>query len=536
MKTNKKTTFLVIFLFFLNIIPYNNLNSEVRFIDDSRCQKGYQINKEIILMEKKEKKNLEHKKEKLNEEKKNIYNRNQNTKEKTKEYEEFQKQLKVIEKKILDNKSEFEDLIEKNKTHSCVLTNIKSAIYNTYNKENTHAKSYLLINNDFNTIVAEKKSNMSINPRDFTKYMIISLIDEEIRKGNISVNYKFKVEKEIIPIKGYENLLSMGIKEDKEYYLRDLITAVKYGNFDDALFSICFHLFGGQEKTVKRLNIFLKSINLDDTKIGNIFGLNKNDLPSKPNSSRTTLRDIMKLYQYNKNKNSYFSNNVSYETKTSSFEKKKEFRRDNSMMDKRGNWYYTGVKEYVLSTYMNKEVSGLFDIKKLNQNYSLLVYDSGDFNNLYQDTTEIFKKAINYKYSNIIISRKDDDLFGKILKNNGIMQLQKIRHASSKETKLHLSLKKSLSLNLPVDYIKYLDFKVKINKEKIKVPINKNEKIGELIIYDNKEKKIKLFNKNSIKMDIISSTEIRRKKILNEIFENSRNFFQKWMDSIKEIN
>ena len=160
----------------------------------------------------------------------------------------------------------------------------------------------------------------------------------------------------------------------------------------------------------------------------------------------------MKLYRYNKENKSFNTSDVSYETKTTSFDKIKSFKKDGTIMDKNGDWYYTDVKELWFSNKNEKEFSGVFSIKKLNQNYSLILYNAESSTQLYEDVTKIFKSAVNYKYSNVQISRKDVNILDNIFKDNNMKNAFNVGHAEDENEKIKLSLSKSLSLNLPETY------------------------------------------------------------------------------------
>lgn len=197
------------------------------------------------------------------------------------------------------------------------------------------------------------------------------------------------------------------------------------------------------------------------------------------------------------------------------------------MMDKNSRWYYSDVKELYVSSFNKNSLSGLFEITKLNQKYTVIITNAGSQDNLYEQATKLMRNSINYKYSNIVLSRKDDAKINKLFLSLNKNRNLNIKHKTNENEEVNLQLEKTLAFNLPVVYYDYLDFEINY-KNNISAPINKNEIIGQLIIKDNKYKKIKTFNNNhTIKINLHVNKNIEKQNIVMIFFKSVQSFFVK---------
>lgn len=428
--------------------------------------------------------------------------------------------------------------IDPNIKNSCTLIDSSKVDYNLNQDEYINSTSYLLVNDDSGIIVASKNASQQINARDFTKLFFLGLINKRVQEGNLDLNYKLKVPNNILEITSENNLNSVGLKPNKEYNVKDLINLLKYKNFDDVTYALAYNLFGSEKNASDKINEFLKNdVKLEQTNINNIYGLSPGDISNKISNNTTSANDIYKFKKFVLNNNYYLVSNVSYETSLTSLSKLKKLNKETTMMDPNSDWYYSDVKEYIMSSYKDSQVSGLYDINKLNQKYTLVLLNTASRENLYAGATKLMKNAVNYKYSNILLSRKDEAKINKLLSDNGIELQMDVLHKANKSDFIIPTLATSLSANMPEDYLQYMKISVKMKHQKIAAPIKKKEIIGEIIFDDSKYQKIKTFsNQHVFKLDLYANKEVKRKNIIVELIDNVQNFFDRWMNATNRIN
>ena len=143
--------------------------------------------------------------------------------------------------------------------------------------------------------------------------------------------------------------------------------------------------------------------------------------------------------------------------------------------------------------------------------------NTNSMQSLYEGVTNIFKKAVNYKLSNIQLSRKDDQSINDLFLKRNINRYVDVKHSSEQNKKIKLSLDTSLALNLPENYLNTMKTNIKIDASKISATISKGKKVGEVVFSEDKFKKIKMFQGTQIHINVVSDTEVKRRNIIGEL-------------------
>lgn len=530
------------------IIPKISANNDAPlsgFVFDKRCQHGYGLPYKIVTSENNKIKTYDEKIKTLSAQNEIVLQRINELLKLKKLSKKAQMDLsayqtihgtynyQINEQMALKNQA-----IDPNIKNSCTLIDSSKVDYNLNQDEDINSAAYLLVNSDSGIIVASKNAAQKINARDFTKMFFLGLINKRVNEGNLDLNYKLKVPNNIYEITDEANLNSIGLKPNKEYNVRDLINLLKYKNFDDVVYALAYNLFGSEQHASEKMNEFLKNdVKLEQTNINNIYGLSPGDISGKITNNTTSANDIYKFKRFITDNNYYLANDVSYETSLTSLSKLKKVNKETTMMDPNSDWYYSDVKEYIMSSYKNSQVSGLYEINKLNQRYTLVLLNTASRENLYAGATKLMKNAVNYKYSNILLSRKDEAKVNKLLSDNGIDLRMDVLHKENKNDFITPTLATSLSANMPEDYLQYMKINVKMSQPKISAPVKKKQIIGEIIFDDSKYQKIKTFsNQHIFKLNLYADKEIQRKNLIVELIDNVQNFFNRWMNATNRIN
>lgn len=505
-----------------------------KIVEDKRCDKGYGIlqktlNSENLKLQQTntEIKHLEEVKKTLVEENnalKNIQEQDDNLKNKIKDSEN---KISDLDKSLKNLYKVRDDLSSPNNSN-CVLMDISKVSYDLHSEEIPNSSSYLVVNDDGKIIVASKNENLKIPAHDFVKYFMLGMINRDLISRKITLDYKVHVNSKIYEIQKNQQLDSVGLIVDKKYNLEDLIKLLKYKNYDDVMYALVTNLYGNEKIALTKLNQFLKNtVHLNLTNINSIFGFSNEISNKESEKTQTTAHEILQYKYFIENNKYSFANDISYETPLKSLSKIKSITKNNTMMDKNSRWYYSDVKELYVSSFNKNSLSGLFEITKLNQKYTVIITNAGSQDNLYEQATKLMRNSINYKYSNIVLSRKDDAKINKLFLSLNKNRNLNIKHKTNENEEVNLQLEKTLAFNLPVVYYDYLDFEINY-KNNISAPINKNEIIGQLIIKDNKYKKIKTFDNNhTIKINLHVNKNIEKQNIVMIFFKSVQSFFVK---------
>jgi len=131
-----------------------------------------------------------------------------------------------------------------------------------------NATSFILIDFATNRILAEKGSDEKMEPASLTKIMTGYVVSHQIADGYISLNDEVVISENCWKKKGSR----MFIVEGSKVLLLDLIKGMVIQSGNDASCAIAEHVAGSEEKFVKLMMKYVKSLGLNNTNFINPTG------------------------------------------------------------------------------------------------------------------------------------------------------------------------------------------------------------------------------------------------------------------------
>jgi serine-type D-Ala-D-Ala carboxypeptidase (penicillin-binding protein 5/6) len=128
--------------------------------------------------------------------------------------------------------------------------------------------SYILIDANTNTVLAEFDADIQINPASMTKVMNGYVIADQIAKGAISLDDEVKISKKAWLVEGSD----MFIEVDDIISARDLISGIVIVSGNDAAIAMAEHVAYTTEDFVDWMNSYALDLGLDNTSFQNVSG------------------------------------------------------------------------------------------------------------------------------------------------------------------------------------------------------------------------------------------------------------------------
>ena len=349
-----------------------------------------------------------------------------------------------------------------------------------------NAKSSILIEASTGQVIYSNNENEKRAPASMTKMMSLILIMEEIENGNLKWNEKIKISENAASMGGSQIYLEAG----EVMSVQDLVKGISMASANDAVVALSERIAGTEKEFVKKMNHRAKELNLSNTYFKNATGLDEEGHYSSAKDMALIARELVKhkkILEFSSTYEDYLrqnSNKKFWLVNTNKLIKTYEG------MDglKTG---FTQNALYCLTATATKNnmrligvVMGEKDSKIRNSEMS----DMLDYGfNLYKTSTLIKKGEVVGKY----IDNKSSSLSTKVITKEDINILRK---------------KKSKKRNI--------SYRVMINKKKL--PINKGEKVGDLILEEN--------GKTIYKTDVVVSKRIKKANIVELYIRNIGEF------------
>ena len=349
-----------------------------------------------------------------------------------------------------------------------------------------NAKSSILIEASTGQVIYSNNENEKRAPASMTKMMSLILIMEEIESGNLKWNEKIKISENAASMGGSQIYLEAG----EVMSVQDLVKGISMASANDAVVALSERIAGTEKEFVKKMNYRAKELNLTNTYFKNATGLDEEGHYSSAKDMALIARELVKhkkILEFSSTYEDYLrqnSNKKFWLVNTNKLIKTYEG------MDglKTG---FTQNALYCLTATATKNnmrligvVMGEKDSKIRNSEMS----DMLDYGfNLYKTSTLIKKGEVVGKY----IDKKSSSLSTKVITKEDINILRK---------------KKSKKRNI--------SYRVMINKKKL--PINKGEKVGDLILEEN--------GKTIYKTDVVVSKRIKKANIVELYIRNIGEF------------
>ena len=144
--------------------------------------------------------------------------------------------------------------------------------------------SFILIDANTGTVLAENNSSMRIEPASLVKIMTTYVAAHAIKAGHANLEDKVIVSEKAWRMEGSR----MFIEVDSEVSVDSLLNGMIIQSGNDASVALAEHIYGSEASFVSQMNVFAEKLKLADTSFGNVTGL-----PEK--ETFTTAKDMVNL-------------------------------------------------------------------------------------------------------------------------------------------------------------------------------------------------------------------------------------------------
>lgn len=131
------------------------------------------------------------------------------------------------------------------------------------------ANAFLLLDANSNKVLAEKNSNLKVEPASLTKMMTIYIVDNEIKAGKIKLSDEVLISKNAWKASGTR----MFVQVDTRVKVEDLIKGVIIQSGNDASRALAEHIAGSEESFAALMNSYARSLGMNDSHFVNSTGL-----------------------------------------------------------------------------------------------------------------------------------------------------------------------------------------------------------------------------------------------------------------------
>ena len=145
-------------------------------------------------------------------------------------------------------------------------------------------RSFILIDANTGTVLAENNSSMRIEPASLVKIMTTYVAAHAIKAGHANLEDKVIVSEKAWRMEGSR----MFIEVDSEVSVDSLLNGMIIQSGNDASVALAEHIYGSEASFVSQMNVFAEKLELVDTSFGNVTGL-----PEK--ETFTTAKDMVNL-------------------------------------------------------------------------------------------------------------------------------------------------------------------------------------------------------------------------------------------------
>ncbi|MCG4585053.1 D-alanyl-D-alanine carboxypeptidase, partial [Anaerosalibacter bizertensis] len=149
--------------------------------------------------------------------------------------------------------------------------------------------AYLLGDFEDGRIVEEYNIDTPLAIASITKLMTYTIVMDEIRNGNISMDDIITIDKEVEEVNGS----TFELKEGEKFSVETLLESTLIVSANDSCVALAKHISGDVPSFVNKMNQKAEEIGLEHTRY-----LNPNGLPEKNGQNTMTVRDIFKLSRY----------------------------------------------------------------------------------------------------------------------------------------------------------------------------------------------------------------------------------------------
>lgn len=374
-----------------------------------------------------------------------------------------------------------------------MIFSITSMVYaDETNKLDINGKSAILMEQSTGKILLEKNAHEKLAPASITKVMTLILIFEAIESGKISLDDMVTVSEHASGMGGSQVYLAVG----EQQTVRDLIKCICISSANDAAVAMAEYVSGSEDLFVEAMNNKAKSLGMNDTTFLNACGLDvKGHLMSAYDiaiMSKELITKYPQIFEYT----TIWQDNIIHKTNRG----EEEFGLTNTNRLLKWYSYANGLKTgstsgalYCMSGTAKKDGMQLVGV----------IMAAPDFKTRFLEVIKMFE----FGFSNYSIIQ------GK----TGGEEVGSVQVYKGEKNSVNALVKDTVNILVNKDSKEITDTKVNLI-EIANAPINKNDKLGELIYYSN-EKEI-------AKVELVAAENINKadfkvmfNKILNGYFK-----------------
>ena len=356
------------------------------------------------------------------------------------------------------------------------------------NAPELNLKSYILIDPNTNTVIAESNSDGLIEPASMTKVMTAYVVADQIKNNLINLEDKVLVSEKAWKMGGSKMFIEVG----KKVSVLDLMKGIMIQSGNDASIAIAEYVGGTEDGFVDLMNSYAASIGMKNTYFVNSTGMPGEDhLTSASDLALLTsefIKNFPDIYSLFKEKEFEYGGITSNKYNRN----KLLWREEDSDGVKTG---YTSSAGYCL----------IGSAKRGNMRLITVVAGSDSANNSFSDTERLLEYGFRYYATQKYFEADKEYATSKVW--------------GGKSDILSLGVAEDISITLQRPSFK--DIKVNYNiKNNIQAPISKGQRIGTLEIISN--------NEIVLTSDLIALDEVQAKGFFGRLWSR----FVLWLVSL----
>ena len=314
-------------------------------------------------------------------------------------------------------------------------------------------KSYILVEPNTNTVIAEFNSNDLIEPASMTKVMTGYVVADQIKNDFISLDDQVLISEKAWKMEGSKMFIEAG----KKVSILDLLKGIIIQSGNDASVAIAEYVGGTEAGFVDLMNSYAGALGMNDTYFANSTGL-----PDETHA--TSARDLANLTA--KFINNFPNEYALYKEKSFTYNNIKQLNRNKLLWrDETSDGVKTGHTSsagYCL----------IGSAKRGNMRLITVIAGSDNDNERFLSTQRLLEYGFRFYATQKYFDANTEYTAAKVW--------------GGKDDMVSLGVAKDISITLP--RISFKDIKLEYNvKNNVQAPIEKGQKIGTLEIISNDE-------------------------------------------------
>ena len=347
-----------------------------------------------------------------------------------------------------------------------------------------NAKSAIMIEASTGEILYEFNSHEKREPASMTKMMSLLLIMEAIEKNVISWDQMITVSSNASSMGGSQILLETG----EEMSVDDLVKGISIASGNDAVVALAEAIAGTEENFVSMMNAKVKSLGLKDTNFKNCHGLDEEGHYSSAYDMAFMAKELVqheKILKYSSIYEAYLREGTNRKIWLVNTNKLVRFKPGVDGL-KTG---YTEGAGYCLTATMKKD------------NMRIIATVMGEPSSTVRNSE--VSSMLDYAFAQVGINRVLSNK--SVVKKVNMTKAEKTIEAVPK-TDVNVLYKKVDGKITPT-------YKIKINN--IKLPLNKGDVIGKIILYND--------NTKINEVDLVSNKDVKKCNLIKLYLKNLKN-------------